>query len=145
MHVKALGHVVLNVRSQTRSEQFYAGVLGIPIAGLSERAPSTFFTLGNHHELLIVELGPDAPVVKQPAIGLRHIAFNIGTTRDELREAKARLEAAGLAPLALDHGITESLYVDDPDGNLVELYVDVSDAWKRESIAKVVRNDPLEL
>jgi catechol 2,3-dioxygenase len=137
MQVRALGHVVLNVRDRARSEAFYSGVLGIPIASRSKRFQMTFFTLGNHHDL--------APAAKQPALGLRHLAFNIGTTRDELREAKRRLEGAGLVPLAIDHGITESLYVEDPDGNRVELYVDVSDAWKREPMAMVARADPLEL
>jgi catechol 2,3-dioxygenase len=145
MQVRALGHVVLNVRDRARSEAFYSGVLGIPIASRSKRFQMTFFTLGNHHDFAVVEIGADAPAAKQPALGLRHLAFNIGTTRDELREAKRRLEGAGLVPLAIDHGITESLYVDDPDGNRVELYVDVSDAWKREPMAMVARADPLEL
>ncbi|MFQ5974204.1 MAG: VOC family protein, partial [Alphaproteobacteria bacterium] len=49
-----------------------------------------------------------------------------------LRQAKLHLEGAGLEVDPRDHAVTKSLYVKDPDGNGVELYVDVSDAWRRD-------------
>jgi catechol 2,3-dioxygenase len=72
------------------------------------------------------------------------VAFKIGNRIDELREAKSRLEAAGLAVQASDHGVSKSIYVRDPDGNAIELYIDASDVWKQrpEAVAQVM---PLEL
>jgi catechol-2,3-dioxygenase len=63
---------------------------------------------------------------------------------DQLLEAKAHLDAAGVAIDPTDHTVTKSLYFDDPDGNTIELYVDVSDAWRSDPqlIATV---KPLEL
>jgi catechol 2,3-dioxygenase len=63
---------------------------------------------------------------------LHHVAFNIGTTVDELREAKAKLDAAGIATNPVDHVVTKSLYFEDPDGNGIEVYVDASDVWRRD-------------
>ena len=77
----------------------------------------------------------------ETAVGLDHVAFNIGTTLDELREAKAKLETAGIATIPIDHKVTKSLYFADPDSNGVEVYVDVSDVWRWEPqhVAQVMR------
>jgi catechol 2,3-dioxygenase len=72
------------------------------------------------------------------------VAFNIGTTIDELREAKAKLDVAGIATTPVDHEVTKSLYFVDPDGNGVEVYVDASDVWRREP-QRVAQLMPLEL
>ena len=58
--------------------------------------------------------------------------------------AKAKLEAAGITPTPIDHEVTKSLYFADPDGNGVELYVDASDAWRREP-QRVAQLMPLEM
>ena len=63
---------------------------------------------------------------------------------DELREAKAKLEAAGIQTNPIDHEVTKSLYFDDPDGNGIELYVDASDAWRKDP-QRVAQLMPLEL
>lgn len=145
MKIKALGHVVLRVSDRARAERFYNGVLGLPVAArLDQNGPKmTFFTLGNHHDLAVMEVGGDAGRPHQ-GVGLDHIAFKIGETLDELREAKAKLEAAGLKPVPVDHEVTKSLYFHDPDGNGVELYVDASDAWKRDP-QRVAQIAPLAL
>ncbi len=144
MKVHALGHVVIKVRNRERAERFYNGVLGIPIAARMAEPPMTFFSLGNHHDLAIAVVGDDAPSAPDAAPGLMHIAFKVGDTLDELREAKARLETAGLDVVAFDHVVTKSLYVSDPDGNTVEVYVDASDAWKTNP-AIVASISPLQL
>ena len=54
------------------------------------------------------------------------------------------MEGAGVQVAVRDHGVSKSLYLDDPDGNNVELYVDVTDAWK-ENPQLVARSEPLEL
>src|SRR3989338_9092629 len=85
-----------------------------------------------HHELLLIEIGGKVRVKKTIEPGLYHIGFKIGNTDTELKAAlqelqKANVEIVGTA----DHTVTHSIYIDDPDGNEIELYVDVSEEWKK--------------
>jgi catechol 2,3-dioxygenase len=146
MQVEKLGHVVIKVRSVERSEDFYSGVLGIPVAArLTDPMRMTFFTLGNHHDFAAMEVGADAPAEDPAAIGLAHFAFKVGNTFEELQAAKADLEEKGVGiHWALDHTVTKSIYLRDPDGNEVELYVDASDVWKTDPDA-VMEFAPLEV
>jgi len=134
MKIKSLGHVVLRVSDLERAEHFYGGLLGLPLCARLDEAPfkMAFFTLGNHHDFAVMEVSGEGSSDSATAVGLHHVAFNIGTTLDELREAKAKLDAAGVATHPVDHEVTKSLYFSDPDGNGVELYVDASDAWRQE-------------
>ena len=145
MKVQALGHAVLNVRNLERSEQFYNGVLGIPIAARHERLRMTFFTLGNHHDLAIRAVGDDAPDPPRNAPGLYHLAFKVGDTIEDLRAAKERLEEAGIhIDATVDHVVSQSIYLRDPDGNGIELYIDASDIWK-EDPQQVAQGAPMTL
>lgn len=145
MPIRSLGHAVLKVRDLDRAEQFYHGVLGLPIATRYDERKMTFFTLGNHHDFAVMAVGEDAPPPDPRGVGLFHIAFNVGDSVDELRAMKERLEAAGVpVQRVVDHNVTYSLYLTDPDGNGIELYVDVSDAWK-EDPSRIAAGRPLAL
>jgi catechol 2,3-dioxygenase len=146
MKVESLGHVVLKVADLERSEQFYHGVLGMPVcARFDEQGMQmTFFSLGNHHDLAIAKVSGEDAAAGEQAVGLGHVAFRIGTSLDQLVEAKAELEAVGIVPTPVDHEVTKSLYFNDPDGHNVEVYVDVSDIW-REDPQRVAQVQPLEL
>ncbi len=144
MKIEALGHVVLKVRNQARAEAFYNGVLGLPIVARLDKYAMTFFSLGNHHDFAVMAMGDDAEAPPERAPGLLHVAFKIGESMEELREAKRHLEAAGIAVTPIDHDVTRSLYMRDPDGNEVEVYVDVSDAWKQDR-QKVASIQPLAM
>ena len=146
MQVRELGHAVIKVRNRERSERFYGGVLGMQLAARHEQMPMTFYTLGNHHDLALLEVGEDGPETADPkAPGLYHLAFCIGDTLDELRQARDELEAAGVkVHAAIDHVVSQSLYLNDPDGNGVELYVDGSDIWKSDP-QQVAQGAPMEL
>ncbi|BBK44277.1 glyoxalase [Allostella vacuolata] len=144
MKIQSLGHVVLKVRDQKRAEQFYNGVLGMPIVARFDRLNMTFFSLGNHHDFAIAAIGDDAPAPVKDGVGLAHVAFKIGDELAVLKSAKTELEAAGIAAVAADHGVSKSLYFSDPDGNQVELYIDQSDSWRRDP-QTVAAYTPLEL
>jgi catechol 2,3-dioxygenase len=146
MKIKALGHVVLRVTSRERAEHFYNGLLGLPICARFDQdgMKMAFFTLGNHHDFAVMEVSGQGSSRSEQAVGLHHVAFNIGTTLDDLREAKAKLEAAGIKVNPVDHEVTKSLYFEDPDGNGIELYVDTSDVWHREP-QRVAQIHPLTL
>jgi len=145
MKVETLGHVVLKVRDRQRAEGFYEGILGLQVAARMSRPPMTFFTLGNHHDFAIVEVGTDGPDAAPNSPGLYHAAFKIGESIEELRAAKEYLEGAGVPILGVsDHTVSQSIYTADPDGNRIELYVDTSDVWKTnpDSVATIA---PLSL
>ena len=144
MKIQSLGHVVIKVRNQQRAEAFYNGILKLPIAARMPSLSMTFFTLGNHHDFAIAAVGDDAPDAPPGSPGLLHVAFKIGHSLDELREAKLYLEAAGVEVVARDHVVSKSIYFKDPDSNTVELYIDASDVWKHEPEA-VAQAVPLDL
>jgi len=143
VRVQQLGHAVLKVRDTARAEGFYSGVLGLPIAA-RRGTKMTFFTLGNHHDLAVMAVDPEAPDAPSGSPGLLHLAFKVGTTEDELRSVKQELEAAGIeVTYTADHTVTLSLYLHDPDGNGIELYVDTSDVWKTDPQAVAAPSVPL--
>jgi len=146
MKINALGHVVLRVTDLARAERFYNGLLGLPICARYDENgfKMAFFSLGNHHDFAVMEVSGEGSSKSGSAVGLDHVAFNIGKNLDELREAKTMLEAAGIKPTPVDHEVTKSLYFQDPDGNGVELYIDASDAWRQEP-QRVAQIQALEL
>src|SRR5438093_10717863 len=138
MEVKELGHIVLYVRELEVSRAFYRDVLGWKeIAG--RPGQMAMFSSGRtHHELLLIEVGPDAAAIPEGRrVGLYHFGLKIGTTDDELRAAVQDLEASGVTIVgASDHGVTHSVYLLDPDGNEIELFIDVQpEAWRDDPMA----------
>jgi catechol-2,3-dioxygenase len=147
MQVKELGHIVLYVRNIERSREFYRDVLGWnEIAG---QGPMAMFSSGRtHHELLLLEVGPEAaPIRSGRRVGLYHFGLKIGTTDDELREAMKTLVAAGANIIGTaDHGVTHSLYITDPDGTEIELYIDVQpEVWREDPEAVLAPTRALRL
>ena len=134
MEVRELGHLVLYVSDLDRSVRFYRDVLGwraILDPGddtLSFRAAAFSSPNGRtHHELLLIEVGPNAaPMPPGRRLGMYHFGLKVGDSDDDLREALATLHEHGVPVLgASDHTVTHSLYIADPDGNEIELYIDV--------------------
>lgn len=144
MKIESLGHVVVKVRDQKRSEDFYSGLLGMSIVARNESPPMTFFSMGNHHDFAIMAVGDEAQSPSSNAVGLAHVAFKIGDDISDLVSARDSLVKAGVGSAPIDHEVTKSLYLADPDGNQVELYIDASDAWKQEP-QRVAQASPLEL
>src|SRR5580693_3732919 len=137
MTVRELGHLVLYVHDVRRSAAFYRDVLGwhqiLPEPGEEPVGAAAFSSGRTHHELLLIEVGADAtPIPAGRHVGLYHFGLNVGETDDDLRAALEQVLAAGAAVVgASDHTVTHSLYILDPDGNEIELYVDVPGVdWK---------------
>ena len=127
MNPHCLGHVVFYVRDLERSLAFYRDLLGlrqVPSGGIA--MPAAALTSGRtHHELLLIEVGDAPGPLTGHRIGLYHVAFKMGDSLDELRAARAELLAAGVHIDGMsDHTVSQSLYLRDPDGNEVEVYVD---------------------
>jgi len=136
VRIRELGHIVLQVVDLDRSIAFYRDVLGLPLVSLGSPGGRrmAFFSLGQkHHDLALVELGAGAGPNDPARAGVFHVAFKIGDEVEALREAKARIDAAGAPVLrTTEHVTTLSLYVSDPDGITVELFVDTDPATWRD-------------
>jgi catechol 2,3-dioxygenase len=135
MQVKELGHLVLYVRDLERSRHFYGEVLGWKqVASMGNQA-AVFSSGRTHHELLLLEVGPGAtPIPAPPRIGMYHFGLKVGETDEELKQALDELVAAGAKVSGVaDHTVTHSLYIEDPDGNEIELYIDVQpETWRED-------------
>jgi catechol 2,3-dioxygenase len=155
MEIKELGHLVLYVRDIERSAGFYRDVLGwrqiVPDPADGGRVPIAAFSAPSgrtHHELLLIEVGPDAAAMPEGRrLGLYHFGLKVGDSDDELREALQRLNETGTPVLgASDHTVSHSLYIADPDGNEIELYVDVPGVdWRSDPSLMAAPIKPLTL
>ena len=127
MKAEYLGHIVFYVKDLESSLSFYEQILGWERI-VSDTLPFNTGALTSgrtHHELLLIEVGdaPKRPIGKR--IGFYHAAFKIGDTITELKSAYKDLMKYGVDILGTsDHTISKSIYLLDPDGNEIELYID---------------------
>ena len=143
-----VGHVALRVRSLAVSVPFYTEALGLrEVARLDPAAQAivggemAFLSFGsNHHDLALLE-SPQLRPADLQCVGLVHIALHIGENIETLRAARDHLRDKGVALThGRDHEVSQSLYLRDPDGMLIELYVDADPAlWaaRHEAVATV--------
>jgi catechol 2,3-dioxygenase len=139
-----IGHVHLKVADVERSLAFYCGVLGFELQ--QRYGPQAAFVSagGYHHHIGLNSWESQGGSPPPPGTtGLFHVAI-LYPTRADLADALKRLATNGI-PLdgASDHGVSEALYLHDPDGNGLELYWDKpEDQWPRNadgSLAMVTR------
>jgi catechol 2,3-dioxygenase len=130
-----VGHVHLKVADLDRAIAFYSGILGFDVTQ-RRGGQAAFLSAGGYHHHIGLNtwdsLGGTAPPPGHT--GLFHSAF-LFPDRKALAQVLKRLVEAGY-PLtgASDHGVSEALYLDDPDGNGVELYRDRPEAdWPRDA------------
>ena len=144
--VSKVGHVVLRVRDLDRSLSFYCGVLGLTEVARRDfgEGPMAFLSTGNsHHDVALVETGVTGP---PSDIGLHHFALKVGDSLRDLADVKQALAEEGVdVHMTLDHRVSQGLYISDPDGNLIELYVDADAQLWRDDPALVANSDPLAL
>ena len=135
----------LRVASLARSRDFYAGVLGLepmasPPGELQLRVP------GSAAPILVLNEFPGIPAAPEDAPGLFHLAFLV-PGRPALaavlrRLAEAQWPIAGMS----DHGVSEAIYLADPDGNGLEIYSDrPTAAWPRRGARLDMYTRPLDL
>lgn len=127
-----IGHVHLKVSDLDRAIGFYRDALGFEV---QQRMPgAAFLSAGGYHHHIGLNVwesrGGGAPA--PGTTGLYHFAI-LYPTRRELARALARLAEHGVSlDGASDHGVSEAIYLHDPDGNGIEIYVDRDrSAWPR--------------
>ena len=128
-----IGHVHLKVADIERALAFYCGVLGFELIQRYGTQAAFVSAGGYHHHIGLNTWESQGGSPPPPGTtGLYHVAI-LYPTRVALADALVRLAEAGI-PLqgASDHGVSEALYLSDPDGNGIELYVDrPEDQWPR--------------
>jgi catechol 2,3-dioxygenase len=123
-----IGHLVLKVCNLERSRKFYTEVLGLDVMNDAPEIRAVFLASNrrDHHEVALMEVGPDAEAPKENQVGLMHVAFKL-RNEDELRAAYNELKAKKVQiHLTVNHGVAKGVYFYDPDGNELELYCDGS-------------------
>ncbi|MBC7772566.1 MAG: VOC family protein [Pyrinomonadaceae bacterium] len=129
-----IGHVHLKVADLARSLKFYCGILGFEITQrLGESA--AFISAGGYHHHIGLNTWESAGGYPPPkrSTGLYHVAI-VYASRALLADALRRLNDAGIElDGAADHGVSEALYLHDPDQNGVELYWDrPKELWPKD-------------
>ncbi|WP_372425520.1 VOC family protein [Salinarimonas chemoclinalis] len=130
-----IGHVHLKVADLERAIGFYRDVLGFSVTQRRGRDAAFLSAGGYHHHIGLNTWQSRGGARPAPGTtGLFHLAI-VYPTRADLAAALRRVLAAGV-PLvgASDHGVSEALYLEDPDGNGIELYRDrPEDEWPRDA------------
>ncbi|WP_203292503.1 VOC family protein [Luteirhabdus pelagi] len=143
-----IGHVHLKVSNLKQSLDFYCGLLGYELMTTYGDQAAFIAAGGYHHHIgLNVWHSKNAPPADKHSVGLFHTAI-VYPTRKDLAEIFKRLKEKGY-PLtgAADHGVSEALYLDDPDENGVELYWDrPREQWPKNADGSIhMYTRPLDL
>ena len=130
-----IGHVHLKVADLDRAIGFYSGVLGFEVQQ-RHGDQAAFLSAGGYHHHLGLNTWDSRGGTPAPKnhTGLYHTAF-LYPNRAQLADALRRVMQAGI-PIegSADHGVSEAIYISDPDGNGVELYVDRAEPdWPRDA------------
>ena len=117
-----VGHVVLRVTDVAQAEAFYRDALGMETVRRSDGA--AFMSFGTqHHDIGLFSVRGEAT---RGNVGLGHVALVVDGGMPELEILHHRLVDNNVEVVSLtDHGMTKSVYFNDPDGNRLEIYVDV--------------------
>lgn len=143
-----IGHVHLKVADLDRAIAFYSGILGFDLQQKFGNQ-AAFLSAGGYHHHLGLNTWDSKGGTPPPKghTGLYHTAF-LYPDRAQLADALRRVVAAGI-PIegAADHGVSEAVYLSDPDGNGVELYRDRPETeWPRDDKGQLaMMNAPLDL
>ena len=139
-----IGHVHLKVSNIQKALDFYVGVLGFELQQLYGKQAAFISAGGYHHHIGLNTWESEGGQPPAPGTtGLYHVAI-LYPARADLADALKRLAAHGIQlDGASDHGVSEALYLRDPDQNGIELYWDKPEAeWPRNadgSLAMVTR------
>ena len=143
-----IGHVHLKVADLERALAFYRDILGFQVTQRMGDSAAFLSAGGYHHHIgLNTWQSKNAPPAPEHAAGLYHVAI-LYPNRAALADALRRLRRAQI-PLegAADHGVSEALYLRDPDNNGLELYIDrPSHQWPRTPSGEIAMvSEPLDL
>ncbi len=142
-----IGHVHLTVSNLERAVNFYRDALGFEVTQRYGMSAAFLSAGGYHHHIgLNTWAGEGAPQSPPGHTGLYHFAILYPTRRELARACKRLLEQGVPIEGASDHGVSEAIYLRDPDGNGIELYRDRPQAeWPRVDGQLRMTTAPLDL
>jgi catechol 2,3-dioxygenase len=134
--IRRVGHLVLRVKDIERSKRFFQEVLGFPIVGQNERGMVFFSTdvEDNHHMLALMPGKEGAAMPTPDQIGMQHVSFELGSFAELQSAWRTFKEKDVQVRYTVFHGISKSIYFNDPDGNMLEVYVNVPPEEYRKSV-----------
>lgn len=134
-----IGHVHLTVSDLDRSLAFYRDLLGFEVTAHYGDSAVFLSAGGYHHHLgLNTWAGRGATPPSPGHTGLYHFAILFPERKELAKTLQRLLEAKYPLTGSADHGVSEAIYLDDPDGNGVELYVDrPKESWKRSEKGEI--------
>jgi catechol 2,3-dioxygenase len=130
-----IGHVHLKVSDLDRSLQFYCGLLGFELV-TSYGTQAAFISAGGYHHHIGLNTwhSKNAPPAPENAAGLYHVAILYPTRKDLAAILKRLIDHKYPISGASDHGVSEAIYLDDPDENGLELYWDKpKEQWPKKA------------
>lgn len=137
-----IGHVHLKVSDLKRAEDFYIKVFGFKVA--EEMKNYLFLTFGKEHHDLALQEHKNA---KQPAddmTGLYHFAVELESL-NQLAKIYFKLKKLRIHFSPIDHGISKTIYLSDPDGNGIEIYVDTRKERKKwQGMSSFIKEEELK-
>ncbi len=143
-----IGHVHLTVADLDRSLKFYCGILGFEVTARYGDSAVFISAGGYHHHIgLNTWAGKGVPPQPKGYAGLYHFAILFPTRRELAAVLQRVIDAKYPATGFSDHGVSEAIYLDDPDGIGVELYFDrPKEEWGRNPDGSVaMKSEPLDL
>ncbi|GKV69734.1 glyoxalase [Sporosarcina sp. NCCP-2716] len=137
-----VSHVALKVTDMQRSLEFYQHVLGFQVASQSPKKAS--LTADGKNVLLTLEQPENVSPKQTGTTGLYHFALLL-PTRSDLAAVVRHLDSLGIQFGAADHLVSEAIYISDPEGNGIELYIDRDPSvWEWNNGEVVMTTDPLQ-
>ena len=144
--INKVGHVVLAVSDPEASAKWYSEVLGMDIMYYNEKGNMAFLSFGTQHHDIAVVKAPEDVTLGSP--GRSHTALQIDGGLDELKQLYQRMKDKGVEiEFTTDHGLSQSVYFFDPDGNRLEVYCETMTPEEGIDFMRAGRagRDPLEL
>lgn len=144
MPIERVGHVVIKMRDLDAAKRFYRDILGMKITDEREGFGVFFRFDDYHHDIAVFKVDDDAAAPQRNQVGLAHIAL-LADSFDTVKTMYQHLKAHNVPIVrTADHGITKSVYFQDPEGNELEIYCEAPDVnW--HDVETIIVRDPLDL
>jgi catechol 2,3-dioxygenase len=144
MPIQRVGHVVIKMRDLDEAKRFYRDILGMKITDEREGFGVFFRFDDYHHDIAVFKVDEDAEAPQKNQVGLAHIAL-VADSCDTVKAMHRRLKEHEVSIFrTVDHGITQSVYFKDPEGNELEIYCEVPEVdW--HDVDTIIKADPIDL
>ncbi len=144
MPIERVGHVVIKMRDLDAAKGFYRDILGMKITDEREGFGVFFRFSDYHHDIAVFKVDEDADAPHKNQVGLAHVAL-VADSFETVKAMYQRLKDHDVPIVrTVDHGITRSVYFQDPDGNELEIYCEVAEKpW--QDVETIIVADPMDL